>query len=137
MIKKLLTITPELRMEKFLQRFITCLGSLLAVMLWSPTRRFKSCRFPSKPYSSEQGFSSILCVSWVREEPRRLSPSDATQNNGHPMSDVSAMQASITVEISQVCSSPSSLLHVPAVRKGQEPETCLSCERIPIEKTVA
>ena len=133
---KLLTITPDLRIAKFRQRFMTCLGSLSAVMLLSPTRRFKSRRFPSKPYSSEQGFSGALCVSCVRAEPRQLSPSYATQNNGHPMSDVSALQASITVDINWACSSPSSLLQVPEARKGREPETCLSFESIPIEKTV-
>ena len=107
------------------------------VMSLSPMRRFKSCRFPSRPYNWEQGFSGALCVSCVRAEPRRLSPSDAIQNNGQPMSDVSALQASTTVEINRACSAPSSRLQVPAARKGRDLETCLSFESKPIEKTVA
>jgi len=35
------------------------------------------------------------------------------------MNDVSALQASIMVEINWVCSSPSSLLQVPEARKGR------------------
>lgn len=124
-------------MAKLQQHFITCLGSLSAVMSLSPTRRFKSHRFPSRPNNWEQKFSEALCVSCVRVEPWRLSPSDAIQNNGQPMSDVSALQASTMVEINCACSAPSSCLQVPAARKGHDPEICLSFESKPIKKTIA
>ena len=76
-------------------------------------------------------------VSAVREDPQRLSPSEAMEKRGHPNIELSALQASITVEISRTCLSQSSRLQVPVTMKGHEPHVCLLSERIPIEKTVA
>lgn len=88
-------------------------------------------------YNSDRGSSKLLCVSCVSAEPRQLSPSEATQNNGHPIMATSILQVSITLEMSQACSLPFSLLQVPAAMKGREADVCLFLESIPIEKTIA
>jgi hypothetical protein len=134
---KPLIMMPDLQIVKFRHRFITCLGSLSAVTLLSPTRRFMRCGFPSSVWSPESGSSDRVWVSIVREEPRRLSPSEAIEKRGHPIIHTSALQASITVEISRACLSQFSHLQVPVTMKGHKPHTCLLSERIPIENTVA
>ena len=134
---KPLIMTPDLRIMKFLQRFMTCFGSLSAVISSLPTRMFMRRSFPRSARSSESALSGRTWVSVVRAEPRRLSPSEAMEKSGHPIVDISALQASITVEISCACRSQRSRLQVPAMRKGLDPDICLFSERIPIEKTVA
>ena len=130
-------MTPDLRIVKVLHRFITCLGSLSAVILLLLTRRFMRRSFPRSAKSSESGLSGRTCVSVVSADPRRLSPSEAMEKRRHPISALSLLQAPMMVEISCVCLSLSSRLQVPVMMKGLEPHACLFSERIPIEKTVA
>lgn len=87
--------------------------------------------------SSQSESSGRMCVSTVRAEPQQLSPSDAMEKRGHPIIELSALQAAMTVDISHVCLSAPSCLQVLVIMKGLKPNKCLSSERIPMENTVA
>ena len=134
---KLLIMTPDLQIVKFLHHFITCLGSLSAVILLLPTRRFMRHSFPRRLKSLELGLSGQTCVSVVRADPQQLSPLEAMEKRRHLISALLLFQAPMIVEISCACLSLCSRLQVPVMMKGLEPHTCLFSERISIEKTIA
>ena len=85
----------------------------------------------------DEGDSGCLWVRSIRAEPRRLSPSEATQNRGGPIFAASASQALMTFSIRAACGSAFSRLQVPEITKGREPYACRSPDKIPNEKTLA